>query len=244
MTMNLPRSMKKISFGQLVLLDQQDYTIVNKPPYLSSLEDRANNLNLLSLAKEANESYQLCHRLDKETSGVIVLAKNPEAYRNFALQLENREVKKIYNAVLDGRHKFEDFEADEPLNISSSKSRVDLFSGRASLTLVHTLEVYKKNTLVKCFPVTGRLHQIRVHLAYHHAPITSDPLYGGNPMFLSKLKRNFNIQKDQEEKPLIARVALHARQIAFKNLSGEVIEVEAPYPKDFAVLVKLLRKYN
>lgn len=238
------KNLKNISFGDLIISENDNYILINKPPFIASLDDRADQKNLLSLAKEINEDYQICHRLDKETSGIVVFAKNADAYRNFAMQLENREVKKIYHAVIDGLHRFEDFEADEPLHTTSTKSRVDFRAGRPSFTLLGTLELFKKHTLVKCFPVTGRMHQIRAHLAYHEAPITNDPSYGGKAAFLSDLKRNYNHKKWEEENPMINRVALHSSQVAFKDLDGQVIEGEAEYPKDFAVLVKLLRKFN
>ncbi len=241
--MNLHKSPKSVKFEELIIDDFEDYSIVNKPPFLSSLADRTDTRNLLSLAKGINENYQICHRLDKETSGVVVFAKNAEAYRNFAVQLENREVKKVYHAVIHGLHKFENFEADEPLYTTSNKSRVDYQVGKPSLTLISTLELFKKQTLAKCFPVTGRMHQIRAHLAYHNAPILNDTSYGGHEIFLSELKRNYNQKKYEEPKPMITRVALHASEIAFKNIDDSIIESKAPYPKDFSVLLKLLRKY-
>ncbi|MEO9870431.1 RluA family pseudouridine synthase [Ekhidna sp.] len=238
------KNLKNISFKDLIISEDEDYTLVNKPPFIASLDDRAEIKNLLGLAKKEFEEYQICHRLDKETSGIVVFAKNPEAYRNFAMQLENREVKKIYHAVIHGLHKFEDFEADEPLHTTSTKSRVDFHSGKAAFTLLGTLEHFKKHSLIKCFPVTGRMHQIRAHLAYHQAPIVNDPAYGGKEAFLSELKRNYNHKKWEEENPMINRVALHSSQVAFKGLNGKVIEGEAEYPKDFSVLIKLLRKFN
>lgn len=238
------KSLKHLHFNDLIIQSYGNYTVVNKPPYLSSLEDRVESQNLLSLAKEVDENYQICHRLDKETSGIVVFANNPEAYRHFAIQLEKREVKKVYHAVINGLHKFENFEADEPLHTTSSKSRVDFHAGKPSLTLLSTIEMFKKHSLVKCFPVTGRMHQIRAHLAYHGAPLVEDPNYGGDSAYLSSLKRNYNQSKWEEEKPMIDRVALHSHQIAFKDLNGTILEVEAPYPKDFGVLIKLLRKFN
>lgn len=242
--MNLHKKVASLNLEDLIIEDLEDFTVVNKPAFLSSLEDRNDSKNILSLAKEMNEHYQVCHRLDKETSGVIVLAKNQEAYRHFAMQLENREVKKVYHAVIHGRHKFEDFEAEEPLYTTTNKSRVDFKMGKPSFTLISSLEIFKKSTLVKCFPVTGRMHQIRAHLAYHETPIVSDGAYGGKDIFLSEIKRNYNIGKNDEESPMINRVALHAYTIAFKNMNGQVIEIDAAYPKDYAVLLKLLRKYN
>ncbi|GAB4231697.1 MAG: RluA family pseudouridine synthase [Ekhidna sp.] len=242
--MNSHKHLKNIQFKDLIQEEFENYLLVNKPPHLSSLEDRAKNKNLLSLARELNEHYQICHRLDKETSGMVVFAKNPDAYRHFAIQLENREVKKVYHAVVHGLQKFVDFEAEEPLHTNSNKSRVDFKTGKPSLTLVSTLELFKKHSLLKCFPVTGRMHQIRAHLTYHKAPLISDPQYGGDPCFLSELKRNFNQKKWEEKKPMIERVALHSHQVAFRDLDGKIIEAEAPYPKDFSVLLKLLRKFK
>ena len=240
----MPKNIKNIKFGELIISDSNNFTLVNKPPFLASLDDRANSMNLLSLAKEVNQNYQICHRLDKETSGIVVFAKNPEAYRHFALQLENREVKKVYHAVIHGLHKFENFEADEPLFTTSNKSRVDFRRGKPSLTLLETLEVFKHATFIKCFPVTGRMHQIRAHLAYHQAPIVGDKSYGGDSVFLSQIKKNYNFKKWEEEKPMIDRVALHAYSIAFRDPKGNVIEQTADYPKDFEVLLKQLRKFN
>ncbi|MEP0365903.1 MAG: RNA pseudouridine synthase [Cyclobacteriaceae bacterium] len=235
----------RIKFKDLILFENDNYIVINKPPHLSTLEDRNDSQNILRLAKEYHEEAQVCHRLDKETSGVLVIAKHAEAYRHFAISLEKRQVKKIYHAVLNGIHDFKDLEADQPIYSSNSKSRVDFREGKPSLTLVSTLEHFKKNTLVKCFPVSGRLHQIRVHLAHHEAPIACDPMYGGEWLYLSAIKKKFNLAKDAEEQPLIQRVALHAASISFVDFGEDesaIVEVEAPYPKDFEVLIKQLRK--
>ena len=236
--------LRNIDFQELQLYKDDDFTIINKPPHLSSLDDRNDPINLLKLARDENADAQVCHRLDKETSGLIVIANHGEAYKYFAGLLENREVKKVYHAVLNGLHKFQSFEADEPLYSTTNKSRVDFRSGKPSLTLIETLELFKKYTLVKCFPVTGRMHQIRAHLAHHNATIVQDKNYGGEPAYLSEIKRNFNQKKWEEEKPMIERVALHSASIAFRQMDGSILELEAPYPKDFSVLLKQLRKFN
>ena len=242
--MNSRKKLAKIRFEELVVKDLKEFTIINKPPFISSLEDRNDPVNILSLARSESEHYQICHRIDKETSGIIVLAKTPEAYKNFALQLEKRQVKKVYHAVIHGQHAFQDFEADEPLYTTTNKSRVDFKMGKPCLTLISTIELYKKHTLVKCFPVTGRMHQIRAHLSYHEASIISDASYGGKDAYLSEIKRNFNFDRSGEEHPMIKRVALHAKAIAFRDTKQTVIEVEAPYSKDFEVLVRLLKKFR
>lgn len=238
---------KGLTFKDLILFENEHYVAINKPPYISTLEDRNDPIDILKLAREHHADAQVCHRLDKETSGILMVAKHPEAYRHFAIQLEKRQVKKVYHTVVHGIHEFENLEADEPIHSSNSKSRVDLREGKPSLTLISTLETFKYHSLIKCFPVTGRLHQIRVHLAFHKASICCDPLYGGDFVYLSQLKKNFNLARSKdEEKPLLTRVALHAHTIAFRDFGTEeerTLEVAAPYPKDFAVLVKQLRKY-
>jgi 23S rRNA pseudouridine955/2504/2580 synthase len=93
---------------------------------------------------------------------------------------------------------------------------------------------------MECQPVTGRMHQIRVHLESQNTHILGDELYGGKMFLLSQLKRKHK----GEDSPLIKRFALHAALIAFRKLNDEVIGVEAPYPKDMEVLLKILRKYD
>ncbi len=237
--------LKGLTFEDIILHEDEDYIVINKPPYLSTLEDRNDPLNVLQLAKSYHEEAQVCHRLDKETSGILVIAKHQEAYRHFSILLEKRQVKKVYHAVVAGIHEFDNVSADQPIHSTNSKSRIDFREGKPSLTLLSTLETFKHHTLVKCFPVTGRLHQIRVHLAHQRTPIICDPVYGGEYIYLSDLKRNFNLSKDvEQEKPIIPRVALHAHNLAFYTLnSEETLEISAPYPKDYAVLIKQLRKY-
>lgn len=239
--------LKGITLKDLLIFENDHYLVINKPPYISTLDDRNDPVDILKLAKEHHADAQVCHRLDKETSGALVIAKNQEAYRHFAIMLERRQVKKVYHAVVGGIHEFDNVSADQPIYSTNSKSRVDFREGKPSLTLISTLETFKYHTLVKCFPVSGRLHQIRVHLAFHKAPISCDPVYGGEYIYLSGIKKNFNLSRHtDEEKPILPRVALHAHNIAFYDFDANeerTIEVEAPYPKDFGVLIKQLRKY-
>ena len=98
----------KLKFEDLILWEDADYFVLNKPPFVSTLQDRADPTNLLALAKEYSDDAQACHRLDKDTSGAIAFAKNPEAYRHLSMQFEHREVSKIYHAVVDGIQDFKD----------------------------------------------------------------------------------------------------------------------------------------
>lgn len=196
---------------------------------------------MLALAKQYSDDAQACHRLDKDTSGVLMFAKNPEAYRHLSMQFENREVKKIYHAVADGIHNFKEVLVDAPiLKQNDGLVKINKQEGKSAQTYFTSLNSYRFHTLIECQPVTGRMHQIRVHLAFLKAPITGDEQYGGKPFFLSSVKRGFNLKKTTEEQPLIKRMALHAFALEFTALSGETVRVEAPYPKDIQALVRQL----
>ena len=86
------------------------------------------------------------------------------------------------------------------------------------------------------------MHQIRIHLSASGAPITGDDMYGGTVFYLSSIKRNYNLKNNTDEQPLIGRLALHAHSLKFESVDGKVIDMEAPYPKDFKVLVHQLNK--
>ncbi|GAB3198723.1 23S rRNA pseudouridine955/2504/2580 synthase [Pontibacter aydingkolensis] len=236
--------MKYPVFKDLIIFENEDYVVVNKPPFLATLEDRTpNTTNLLKIARQYNPDLQACHRLDKDTSGCLVFAKNAEAYRHLAMQFEHREVYKVYHAVVWGVHKFEDQLVNKSI-LAGAKGVAKLTpQGKSAETYFTTVENYARHSLIECVPVTGRLHQIRVHLASLGAPIVSDELYGGEHLYLSSLKRKFNLKKETEEQPLIKRFALHSFNIGFTLLNGEPVKIEAPYPKDFAVLVKQLRAH-
>ena len=230
--------MRKINFEELILFENQDYLLVNKPPNLSTLEDRNDPTNLLKLAQAIEPSAQVCHRLDKDTSGVLAIARHAEAYRHLSMQFEQRTVKKIYHAVVDGIHRFDGILVDKPiLKLSDGTVRIDR-QGKEAQTYFTTLNSYKNHTLVECRPVTGRMHQIRIHLALLQAPICGDLVYGGKLFFLSTIKRGFNMKKNEEEEPFMKRMALHAHSLGFQGMNGENIEVTAPYPKDLAALLK------
>jgi 23S rRNA pseudouridine955/2504/2580 synthase len=234
--------MKKIDFKDLILLENKDYLVINKLPYLSTLDDRHEAQNILDLARQYTPDAQVCHRLDKETSGCLVIAKHPEAYRNIAIQFEDRKVNKIYHAVVEGIHEYKNVLVDRNMHATNKGIAKITKEGKPAQTIFNTLGTYFAHSLIECKPITGRLHQIRVHLAHLKSPICGDEMYGGNPLYLSALKRRFNLKKGTDELPIMQRVSLHAYAIGFEGLDGERIEVQAPYPKDFEVLVKQLEK--
>lgn len=225
---------------EAILFEDDDYLLINKPPFISTLEDRNDPNNILKLVREIVDDAQVCHRLDKDTSGVLAVAKNPEAYRHLSMQFENREVTKMYHAISDGIHQFEDEMVDAPILKQNDGTVKISREGKSAQTIFTTLKAFKNHTLIQCSPITGRMHQIRIHLARLKAPITGDDTYGGKPFFISSVKRGFNLKKETEELPLIKRMALHAFSLKFAVLNGNLVTVEAPYPKDFQALLKQL----
>jgi 23S rRNA pseudouridine955/2504/2580 synthase len=237
--------MKPINFKDLMIFENDNYLIINKPPHISTLDDRtpdAKGLSIIRMAKKVYPDAQIAHRLDKETSGALAIAKNPEAYRNLAIQFEKRQVEKIYHAITTGIHDFEGVMVDLPIQpLPIGIVKIDRSNGKDATTIFTTKEVFKQNTLIECMPLTGRMHQIRIHLTCLNAPIVSDIQYGGKMLYLSEIKRGFNLKKHTEEQPLISRVALHAYTLAFKDLNEEVISATALYPKDINALLNQLR---
>lgn len=227
-------------FEKSILFENSDFILINKPPFISTLEDRNDPVNILALARQYESDAQVCHRLDKDTSGVLAIARNPEAYRHLSMQFENREVTKIYHAVVDGIHSFSDELVDVAIEKQNDGTVRLSRSGKSAQTYFTTLKTFKNHSLIECRPVTGRMHQIRIHLSFLKAPITGDEVYGGKLFYVSSIKRKFNLKKMSEEQPLMKRMALHAFSLEFALLDGEKKVAEAPYPKDFQALIRQL----
>jgi RluA family pseudouridine synthase len=231
----------KFKIEDRILFEDENFVLINKPPFVSTLEDRHEPTNILALARAYAGDAQVCHRLDKDTSGVLAIAKNPEAYRHMSMQFEHREVEKIYHAVVDGIHGFQDVLVDLPiLKQDDGVVKISKREGKPAQTYFTSLRSYKAHTLVECRPVTGRMHQIRIHLSTLKASITGDETYGGKPFLLSDIKRRFNLKKETEEATFMKRMALHAYSLEFNDLSGMRQTVEAPYPKDIQALLRQL----
>ena len=234
----------KINFEDLICYENDHFLVVNKPAFMASLEDRNDPRNVQKLAKLHSEHLSVCHRLDKETSGCLLLAKGPEAYRHASIQFEKRRINKVYHAFVDGLTEYrEEHVVLSILPLEKGTVVINREKGKEAETFFTTLENYKANSLIECRPITGRMHQIRIHLATLKSPIINDEMYGGEKLFLSQLKRKFNLGREEEERSIIQRFALHAYALSFDNFS-EQITVKADYPKDLQVLHKQLKKYK
>jgi RluA family pseudouridine synthase len=199
-------------------------------------------------ASERRLQYLMnARRLDLETSGVLLLARSKPVLVELANLFGSDKPVEQYLALSRGHSGPDEFEMDvrlAPHPHDPARMRVDPKRGKRSQTRVRVIERFKGFTLLRCQPLTGRTHQIRVHLRHAGLPIAGDSMYGGPPLFLSSLKPNYQKKKEQPERPLIARVALHAESLRLKHpVTGTDLNISAPWPKDLTVAVKYLRRF-
>jgi 23S rRNA pseudouridine1911/1915/1917 synthase len=186
----------------------------------------------------------IVHRLDKETSGVMVATKNDTAQWKIAKQFERRQVNKTYLAVVHGTPDLTADRIHAPLGVHPKireKYAIRPEIGKEATTFYEVLESFRGFSLLRLTPKTGRTHQIRVHLSYIKHPIVADETYGGKLIYPWQLADAEPIV----EQPAINRVALHATTLEFKHpTTGQVMSFEAPLPQDIQILLDLLRKYR
>lgn len=233
-------------FSELIIFEDNNLLVINKPPFIATLDEReGGEINILRLAKKYFPDAQVCHRLDKDTSGVLLIAKNPETYRLVSVEFEKRRVNKVYHAIIHGNQNFDNLSVNLPiLNKGNKNVTISWGNGKPAETIFNSIRYFKHYTLVECKPITGRMHQIRIHLATQHAAIVGDVMYKGAPVFLSQIKkRGYTLSKGEEELPIMKRFALHSKMVEF-IINKEKYTFEADYPKDFATLLKQLEKYD
>ena len=188
----------------------------------------------------------IVHRLDRNTTGVMIVTKNDEAQWKVAKQFEHRQVEKTYLAIVHGTPQLTADCINAPLGVHPKfrekyAVRTDLDQGKPSTTFFEVLEPFRGYSLMKMMPKTGRTHQIRVHLAHINHPIVADDTYGGKLVYPWQLQDGEPAAQD----PIINRCALHAFQIEFTHpRSQETVRYEAPLPKDMETVIELLRQHR
>lgn len=238
--------------NRLSILFQNDSILaVDKPAGLLSVPDRykEDKPSLASLLLEDFPTARPLHRLDFETSGIVLFCLNPEAFGWYSEQFEHRTITKKYALISEGRCLENEGLIDAPLFTQTIGKVVISKRGKSSQTSWNLMEAFQHHSLIEANPHTGRTHQIRVHLASIGHPIVGDVLYGsGGPLYLSDLKgkKRYRLSKDAEqERPLLGRLALHASSLVFHDFkTGEALHVESAMPKDMQVAITKLRQYS
>ena len=232
-----------------IILETDDFIVLNKPAGLLSIPDReGKDVSLKKLLVERYGSIFTVHRLDKETSGLIVFAKNEESHKFLSKQFEDRSTTKIYQGlVMIGSPAEKKGRVDAPIAEHPHKKGVMLIlrKGKESITDYEVLNEYGMYTLMQFHILTGHTHQIRVHMKHLGNPIVCDPVYGdGKPVFISSIKKkHYNLAKNElDERPILSRLALHAFQLSFTGPDRKEYSLEAPWPKDLKATIQQLEK--
>jgi 23S rRNA pseudouridine1911/1915/1917 synthase len=237
-----------------IIFEDNDLIILNKQPGIIVHPARGNThgtlVNALMFYSD-NLSTGLgdfrpgiVHRLDRETSGVMIVTKNDHAQWKIAKQFEQRHIDKTYLAIVHGTPQLSADRIKAPLGVHPvirEKYAIRPISGKEAVTFYEVLEAFRGFSFLKLTPKTGRTHQIRVHLSHLKHPIVADDMYGGKLVYPWQLAD----AEPAVEEPIIDRVALHALSIQFKHPTTEqIVRFEAPLPQDMQHMLEMLRKYR
>jgi len=236
-----------------IVYEDEHLAVVNKPPGMVTHPGAANYSGTLvnalifhfkQLSSVSGEDRPgIVHRLDKNTSGLLVVAKTDEIYLALQKQLQKRTLKRVYTALVCGHLADDSGTIDLPIGRSMKdrkKMTVTQIASREAVTAWRRVDSFRTYDLIEASLMTGRTHQIRVHFSHLGHPVFGDPEYGGRAtwhrgVFAPELELSKQLLKQFD------RQALHARQISFTHpISDETLALEAPLPKDFKALLDLL----
>lgn len=230
-----------------ILKEANDFLVIVKPSgWISNNASTTANTPVLQTWVKNNIKSELAdndklrsgivHRLDKETSGLIIVAKNEKAFRSFQYQFKRRKVKKTYVTLLHGKVDQENGEIDAPTGrLPWNRERFGVFpGGKRAVTEYKVIKYYCKDakyySLVEVHPKTGRTHQIRIHMKYLGYPVVSDTFYAGR-------------KTSRDDRKWCPRLFLHAESISFANPNtGKVISYKSELPKDLSECLEKLGK--
>lgn len=240
-----------------ILHDDHQFVAVNKPAGFSTVSERWDHqipclIDLLwDLWKQSDSDApkpHVVHRLDKQTSGVILFARNGSAQSHLRKQFMDRRVQKRYGALVTDLPSPASgtsiFHVDE--NPSRPGSMKFQSTGKECITDYRVLEAFRDHCWVEASPSTGRTHQIRMVMAKLKTPCICDPLYGdGESLFLSSFKKSYRSGRSDEERPLLGRLGLHALSISVLHpVTNLPMTIEAGLPKDLKATLRQLRRWG
>ena len=237
-----------------IIYEDDDIIVLNKQPDMIVHPARGNMygtlVNALAFYSDKLSSGLgefrpgIVHRLDRDTTGVMVITKNDTAQWKIAKQFEQRKTKKSYLAIVHGVPELTADRINAPLGVHPrirEKYAIRPENGKEAITFYEVAESFRGFSLLKLTPKTGRTHQIRVHLSYIKHPIVGDDMYGGKLVYPWQLAQG----EPTVQEPIINRVALHAWTLEFKHpTTKESVKFEAPLPEDMQKLLEMLRKYR
>jgi RluA family pseudouridine synthase len=244
-----------------VLLEDEHLLALSKPAGLFSAPDAftGESPTLLKLlhggiaagkpwAVERKLDFLLnANRLDPETTGIILFAKSKDVHSKLLDLMGTDKVVREWLVLVQGIPEQSQFEITAriaPDQNRPERMRIDAGRGKRAQTACAVQETFSEFTLLQCNLGTDRNHQVRLHLRWVGLPVVGDSVYGGRPLLLSRLKRDFRLKEGHTERPLMARPAIHAAKFTFPHpVSGEPITLSDPEPKDLQVALKYLRRY-
>lgn len=236
----------KINPDYTVIYSDENIVVLNKRSGLLIAADRY-DVDAPRLDSEAEKEFGklfAVHRIDKDTSGCVIYARDAESHRALSMQFENREVEKTYHCLVHGYPTWQTQTVEARLLADGDAKHRTVLSkqGKSAVTFFRNLGKAGPYTWIEAKPKTGRTHQIRVHLNSLGFAIVCDPLYSGNqhPVILSEIKKRWN-GDETKERPLLSRLALHAYKLSITHpITGKRMEFTAPYPKDMEATRKQL----
>jgi 23S rRNA pseudouridine1911/1915/1917 synthase len=236
-----------------IIYEDSDIIVLNKPPNMIVHPARGNTYGTLvnalvfhsdKLSSGLGEFRPgIVHRLDKNTTGVMVVAKNDIAQWKIAKQFEQRKTKKSYLAIVHGTPDLTADRINAPLGVHPKVREKYAIreTGKEAITFYKVIESFRGFSLLELNPKTGRTHQIRVHLSSIKHPIVGDDMYGGKLVYPWQLAD----EEPAVQAPVISRVALHAWTLEFIHpTTKKPVKFEAPLPEDMQNALVLLRKYR
>jgi 23S rRNA pseudouridine1911/1915/1917 synthase len=235
-----------------IIYQDANIVVINKPAGVSVTADRSGKASILQVLTDQFPELgemRLVHRLDKDTSGALVVALNREAQTFYSRCFGNHEAKKVYIAIVRGRPAKERGFISDPIakNDKIQTVKIDSQHGKTAKTFYQVLLPMGPMCLLAVSPITGRTHQIRVHLSHRGLPLAIDPLYAdGGAIYLSSFKSNYRpSRKREEETPLMDRLTLHAYQLTIPAGAGKTLGTFiAPLDKKFTATIKMLAKHT
>ena len=228
--------------GQVSLIWSDDWIlVVDKPAGLLSLPDgyRRTEPHLRSILEPRFGRLWIVHRLDRDTSGIMVLARSVQAHHRLNDQFASRAVRKTYHALAWDSPEWDELWVDQPLRKDGDREHrtvIDPVRGKPARTFLRVAQRFRRGCLIEALPHSGYTHQIRAHLAWAGFPILADPLYRSpSPSSAEGSAGGLRARSTPAELALpISRTALHALRIRFDHpLTGKEMTFEAPYPEDF-----------